>query len=103
MDPLCAVLVAVVALGALAYWGLCRLLGWALSELLVRLLAEQDNTALGLHVRLAADGCPQPLHRLYPILRRLERQGRLESYEVAEAMEERGGRPRRYYRVSRRV
>ncbi len=37
---------------------------------------------------------------VYPTLRDLERDGLVESYEVDEALEERGGRPRRYYRLT---
>ena len=36
---------------------------------------------------------------VYPALRSLEREGLVESYEGA-AMPERGGRPRRYYRLT---
>jgi PadR family transcriptional regulator PadR len=36
---------------------------------------------------------------VYPALRELEREGLLESYE-GEPMPERGGRPRRYYRLN---
>ena len=36
---------------------------------------------------------------VYPALRKLEREGLLESYD-GESMAERGGRPRRYYRVT---
>jgi PadR family transcriptional regulator PadR len=37
---------------------------------------------------------------VYPTLRDLEREGLVESYEVEEALEERGGRPRRYYKLT---
>jgi PadR family transcriptional regulator PadR len=37
---------------------------------------------------------------VYPALRALERGGFVESYEVDEALGERGGRPRRYYRIT---
>lgn len=37
---------------------------------------------------------------VYPFLRELERDGLLESEERAEALEIRGGRPRRYYRLT---
>jgi PadR family transcriptional regulator PadR len=37
---------------------------------------------------------------IYPALRAMEREGLLESYECAEASAERGGRPRRYYRLT---
>ena len=37
---------------------------------------------------------------VYPLLRRLEERGLLESYDVNEALGTRGGRPRRYYRLT---
>ena len=37
---------------------------------------------------------------VYPALRDLEREGLVESFDVPEALEERGGRPRRYYRLT---
>lgn len=36
---------------------------------------------------------------LYPALRALEREGKLESYEGVVEVPERGYRPRRYYRI----
>jgi DNA-binding PadR family transcriptional regulator len=38
--------------------------------------------------------------RIYPPLRALEREGVLVSYEGTEVVPERGGRPRRYYRLA---
>lgn len=37
---------------------------------------------------------------IYPALRALESEGFIESYESEEAISERGGRPRRYYRLT---
>ena len=37
---------------------------------------------------------------VYPTLRRMERMGFLESYEADAGLPERGGRPRRYYRIT---
>jgi PadR family transcriptional regulator, regulatory protein PadR len=37
---------------------------------------------------------------IYPALRALESEGLIESYESEEAISERGGRPRRYYRLT---
>lgn len=37
---------------------------------------------------------------IYPALRAMEREGLLESYERSEALDERGGRPRRYYQLT---
>ena len=37
--------------------------------------------------------------RVYPVLRQLESEGLLESYD-GEPLSERGGRPRRYYRLT---
>lgn len=37
---------------------------------------------------------------VYPTLRDMEREGLIASYEVSENAEERGGRPRRYYRLT---
>jgi PadR family transcriptional regulator PadR len=37
---------------------------------------------------------------IYPALRAMEREGLLESFERSEADEARGGRPRRYYRLT---
>lgn len=37
---------------------------------------------------------------VYPTLRDMEQEGLVESYEVDEALEDRGGRPRRYYRLT---
>ena len=37
---------------------------------------------------------------IYPALRAMEREGLLESYQRSEASEVRGGRPRRYYRLT---
>jgi PadR family transcriptional regulator len=43
-----------------------------------------------------------PLHQgsLYPALRDLERDGMVESYNGDEVVPERGGRPRRYYKLT---
>lgn len=51
-------------------------------------------------VRASTDGA-LVLHQgsVYPALRELEREGLLESYE-GEPLPERGGRPRRYYRIT---
>jgi len=37
--------------------------------------------------------------RVYPVLRELEKEGLVKSYET-EPLPERGGRPRRYYRIT---
>ena len=37
--------------------------------------------------------------RVYPVLRQLESEGLLESYD-GESLPQRGGRPRRYYRLT---
>lgn len=37
---------------------------------------------------------------LYPTLRALEREGLIESFEADEALQVRGGMPRRYYRLT---
>lgn len=52
-------------------------------------------------VRVASDG-KITLHQgnVYPTLRDLERRGYLTSYDGAEIIPERGGRPRRYYKLT---
>ncbi len=74
-------------------------------------MSEKDRTILrilltrgpayGIEVMEAAllRGVPVGTHA-YTILRRLERSGLVESYEVAVALKERGGRLRRYYRIT---
>lgn len=56
-------------------------------EIMAR-VAEQTKGAVKLHQGTT-----------YPLLRELEAEGFLESYE-GEPMPERGGRPRRYYRLT---
>lgn len=60
-------------------------------------LSQMDTARYGYHLiqRLAAQGLDIEEGTLYPLLRRLEKQGLLESeWEVGEA------RPRKYYRIS---
>jgi PadR family transcriptional regulator PadR len=39
---------------------------------------------------------------VYPTLRDMEREGLVTSYDAAENLEERGGRPRKYYKLTAR-
>ncbi len=69
---------------------------------LLQALVSGDGYGLELieRVRDRTDGRIS-LHQgsVYPALRSLERDGLVESYEK-EAIPERGGRPRRYYRIT---
>lgn len=65
--------------------------------LVIAILARLENEQYGYSLRedLAGSGLQVPEGTLYPLLRRLESQGLLESrWQVGE------GRPRRYYRRS---
>ncbi len=60
-------------------------------------LSQMDTARYGYSLiqRLAEQGLPIEEGTLYPLLRRLEKQGLLESeWEIAES------RPRKYYRIS---
>jgi PadR family transcriptional regulator PadR len=70
----------------------------------VLLQALMDGDSYGLElierVRTATDGRIVLLQgRVYPVLRDLEEQGLVSSYD-AEPSSSRGGRPRRYYRLT---
>lgn len=67
--------------------------GAVVLAVLARLTVEQYGYSL--RERLSAAGLEVPEGTLYPLLRRLEQQGLLESrWQLGE------GRPRRYYRTS---
>lgn len=71
-------------------------------EVLLVLLSEGQSYGLALHEAMSVRTCGHitlPLHEVYPLLRDLERQGLLESFE-ADPTPERGGRPRRYYSIT---
>ena len=58
-------------------------------------MLKQPGYGYGLLERLAAEGFPVDANTLYPLLRRLEKQGLLVSeWDTAEA------RPRKFYRTS---
>lgn len=69
---------------------------------LLQALIGGDSYGLELidRVRTNTDGEVQLLQgRVYPVLRQLEAQGLIESYE-GPALPTRNGRPRRYYRIT---
>jgi PadR family transcriptional regulator, regulatory protein PadR len=69
---------------------------------LLQALVSGDSYGLALidHVRAATRGkVVLRQGRVYPVLRELEREGLVRSYD-GEAMPERGGRPRRYYALT---
>ena len=69
---------------------------------LLQALITGDSYGLELieRVRESTHGQLVPLQgRVYPVLRQLEAEGLLESYD-GQAGAERGGRPRRYYRLT---
>lgn len=70
---------------------------WRRRNVLLQLIMELDGDALGLIKRAAEDGVVLWPQQVYPILRELEREGVIASYEVP-GPPERGGRPRIYYR-----
>jgi DNA-binding PadR family transcriptional regulator len=63
-------------------------------------LAQGAAFGLELHERIQSAKGPS-LHEIYPLLRDLEREGTVESWEEStpETVGVRGGRPRRYYRL----
>jgi PadR family transcriptional regulator PadR len=69
---------------------------------LLQALIQGDSYGLELieRVREATGGRTVMMQgRVYPVLRELESDGLLESYD-GEPMAERGGRPRRYYKIT---
>ena len=74
----------------------------AAKVVLLEAVASGDGYGLELMERVEeASGGKIKLHQgnAYPALRSLEREGLLSSYE-GEPLPERGGRPRRYYRIT---
>jgi hypothetical protein len=70
---------------------------WRRRCVLLALIMERDDYALGLIKRASENGVILWPQQVYPTLRQLEREGAIESYEVA-GPPARGGRPRIYYR-----
>ena len=69
---------------------------------LLQALIQGESYGLGLieRVREASGGQVVLMQgRVYPVLRELEADGLLESYD-GEPLPERGGRPRRYYKLT---
>ena len=70
--------------------------------LLLQALISGDSYGLELIGRIRKDSGGRfllPQGMVYPALRALEAEGLLESYD-GEPLAERGGRPRRYYRIT---
>jgi len=69
---------------------------------LLQALMESDSYRLGLIDRVREATCGRIVMMqgsVYPALRELESAGLLESYD-GDPLPERGGRPRRYYRIT---
>ncbi len=70
---------------------------------LLQVLVSGEGYGLELIDRVAKrTGGKMKLHEgsAYPALRSLEREGLVKSYESPEPIPERGGRPRRYYKLT---
>lgn len=73
---------------------------------ILQVLTRGDAYGLEIIERLSPDGVDTTLSSIfsqgtvYPCLRKMERQGLLESWEEHVAAKERGGRPRKYYRLT---
>jgi PadR family transcriptional regulator PadR len=72
-----------------------------LREAVLWSLQSEDSYGLKLTRELEPLGlCKEGDQSVYPVLRGLEREGLASHYEKGEALEERGGRPRVYYKLT---
>ena len=66
---------------------------------LLALIREQPDYGLSLRDRLAQRGVAVRQFTIYPVLRKMEREGLLVSEPRYENLEERVGKPRIYYKL----
>jgi PadR family transcriptional regulator, regulatory protein PadR len=100
MREIVILIVSVLALAEVYIWiKLCQERVTATRAAVLRVLLEKPDYALGIAHRFQWRGLKAPSWRLYSVLRSMEREGLLWSYD-GESPPERGGRPRRYYRLT---